>query len=492
MNTLARLYRPSLASLTDLYELTMAQGFWLHGLHEREAAFYLSFRDNPFGGGYTVCCGLDRVAEFLADFHFAEEDIAYLGTLTGGDGKPLFRAEFLAWLGDLRFSGNLDAIPEGTIVFPQEPLLRVVAPLALAQLVETPLLTFMNYASLVATKAARVCQAAEGEPVLEFGLRRAQGVDGGLTASRAAYIGGCAGTSNVLAGRLHGIPVKGTHAHSWVMCFDSELEAFDRYAEAMPNNCVFLVDTYDTVRGVHRAVEAGKHLRERGHELAGVRLDSGDLAWLSKEARRILDEGGFPNAFVCASNDLDEHIIGSLKREGAAIAVWGVGTRLATAYDQPALGGVYKLSAIRDETGTWQPKIKLSEHAVKVTNPGLLQVHRHCLRGEAVADAIVDELHAPENPRLVIDPMDPTRHKHIPEGTEVVPLLEPVFRAGQLVNPPPDAHAARQRLRDQLGLFYEGIKRFVNPHEYPVGLEPGLHRRKTAMILAARQHPPFD
>jgi nicotinate phosphoribosyltransferase len=404
----------------------------------------------------------------------------------------LFQREFLAWLGDLHFSGNLDAIPEGTIVFPQEPLLRVVAPLALAQLIETPLLTFLNYASLVATKAARVCQAAEGEPVLEFGLRRAQGVDGGLTASRSAYIGGCAGTSNVLAGRLHGIPVKGTHAHSWVMCFDSELEAFDRYAEAMPNNCVFLVDTYDTVRGVHHAVAAGRRLRERGHELAGIRLDSGDLAWLSKEARRILDEGGFPNAFVCASNDLDEHIIGSLKREGATIAVWGVGTRLATAYDQPALGGVYKLSAIRDETGTWQPKIKLSEHAAKVTNPGLLQVHRHSLRGEAVADAIVDELHAPENPRLVIDPMDSTRHKHIPEGTEVVPLLEPVFRAGQLVNPLPDAHAARQRLKDQLGLFYEGITRFVNPHEYPVGLEPGLHRRKTAMILATRQHPPFD
>jgi nicotinate phosphoribosyltransferase len=276
------------------------------------------------------------------------------------------------------------------------------------------------------------------------------------------------------------------------MCFDSELEAFDRYAEAMPNNCVFLVDTYDTIRGVHHAVEAGKRLREHGHELAGIRLDSGDLAWLSREARRILDEGGFPKAFVCASNDLDEHIIDSLKREGATIAVWGVGTRLATAYDQPALGGVYKLSAIRDAAGAWQPKIKLSEHAVKVTNPGMLQVHRHLLNGEAVADAIVDELHPPENPRLVIDPMDSTRHKHIPEGTETIPLLQPVFQAGRLVNPPPDAHAARQRLRSQLGLFYEGVKRFVNPHEYPVGLEPGLHRRKTAMILAARQHPPFD
>lgn len=492
MNTLAQLYRPSLASLTDLYELTMAHGYWVHGMHEREAAFYLTFRSNPFNGGYTVCCGLERIAEFLENFHFAEEDIAYLRSLTGGDGEPLLQAGFLDWLADLRFTGDLDAAPEGTIVFPHEPLLRIVAPLALAQIIETPLLTFLNYPSLVATKAARVCLAAEGEPVLEFGLRRAQGVDGGITASRSAYIGGCAGTSNVLAGRLYGIPVKGTHAHSWVMCFDTELEAFERYAEAMPNNCVFLVDTYDTIRGVQHAVEVGKRLRERGHELAGVRLDSGDLAWLSKEARRILDEGGFPKAFVCASNDLDEHIIASLKREGATITVWGVGTRLTTAYDQPALGGVYKLSAIRDEAGVWQPRIKLSEHAVKVTNPGLLQVHRHLLKGEAVADAIVDELHPVENPRLVIDPMDPTRHKHIPTDTQVVPLLEPVFRAGQLVNRPPDAHAARRRLQEQLGLFYEGITRFVNPHEYPVGLEPGLHQRKTQMILAARQHPPFD
>jgi len=276
------------------------------------------------------------------------------------------------------------------------------------------------------------------------------------------------------------------------MCFDTELEAFERYAEAMPNNCVFLVDTYDSIRGVQHAVEVGRRLRERGHELAGIRLDSGDLAWLSKEARRILDEGGFPKAFVCASNDLDEHIIASLKREGATITVWGVGTRLTTAYDQPALGGVYKLSAIRDEVGVWQPRIKLSEHAVKVTNPGLLQVHRHLLNGQAVADAIVDELHPIENARLVIDPMDPTRHKRIPADTQVVPLLEPVFRAGQLVNRPPDAHAARQRLQEQLGMFYEGIARFVNPHEYPVGLEPGLHQRKTQMILAARQHPPFD
>jgi nicotinate phosphoribosyltransferase len=492
MRDIQQLYRPSLAALTDLYQLTMAYGYWKHGMHEREAAFYLTSRQNPFKGGFTVCCGLERIAEFLEGYHFEEEDISYLRELCGGDGKPLFEEGFLDWLRDLRFTGTLDAAPEGTVVFAHEPLLRVTGPMALCQLIETPLLNFVNYSSLVATKAARICLAAAGEPVLEFGLRRAQGVDGGLTASRSAYIGGCAATSNVLAGRIYGIPVKGTHAHSWVMCFDTELEAFERYAEAMPNNCVFLVDTYDTVRGVQRAVEVATRLRERGHEMAGIRLDSGDLAWLSKEARRILDEGGFPNAFICASNDLDEHIISSLKREGATITVWGVGTRLATAYDQPALGGVYKLSAIRDEEGVWQPKIKLSEHAIKVTNPGLLQVHRHLLDGEAVGDMILDELHAPEDAHLIIDPMDATRHKHIPEGTETVPLLEPVFRDGQLINPPPDAHAARERLHQQLDLFYDGIKRFVNPHEYPVGLESGLHGRKTKMILAARQHPPFD
>ena len=492
MSTLLDLYRPSLAPLTDLYQLTMAYGYWKHGMHEREAAFYLTFRRNPFEGGFTVCCGLERIAAFLEDYHYDEADIDYLREQCGGDGKPLFEEGFLDWLRDLRFTGDLYAVPEGTVVFPHEPLIRVVAPLAVAQLIETPLLTMLNYPSLVATKAARICLAAQGEPVLEFGLRRAQGVDGGITASRSAYIGGCAATSNVLAGRLYGIPIKGTHAHSWVMSFDSELESFERYAEAMPNNCVFLVDTYNTVEGVKHAVEVGKKLRENGHEMVGIRLDSGDLAWLSKEARRILDEGGFPNAFVCASNDLDEHIITSLKREGATITVWGVGTRLATAYDQPALGGVYKLSAIRDEAGDWQPKIKLSEHAIKVTNPGMLQVHRHLLDGEAAGDVIVDELNEPTDERMIVDPMDATRHKHIAPNTQVVPLLEPVFQQGKLVNPPPDAHAAKARLQEQLGLFYDGIKRFVNPHEYPVGLEPGLHERKTKMILAARQHPPFD
>jgi nicotinate phosphoribosyltransferase len=297
--------------------------------------------------------------------------LEFLATLTGDDGKPLFESAFLEYLRALRFTCDVDAIPEGTVAFPHEPLLRITGPILQCQLLETALLNLINFQSLIATKAARVCLATQGEPVLEFGLRRAQGLDGGLAASRAAYIGGCAATSNVLAGKTFDIPVRGTHAHSWVMAFDDEREAFSAYAKAMPNNCVFLVDTYDTLEGVRRAVETGKWLRERGHEMVGIRLDSGDLAWLSVEARKILDNGGFPKALIVASNDLDEHIIASLKAQGAQINVWGVGTKLITAFDQPALGGVYKLGAIRGDDGRWVYKVKLSEQAAKVSTPGI-------------------------------------------------------------------------------------------------------------------------
>jgi nicotinate phosphoribosyltransferase len=323
--------------------------------------------------------------------------------------------------------------------------------------------------------------------VLEFGLRRAQGPDGALTASRAAYIGGCAGTSNVLAGRIHGVPVKGTHAHSWVMCFDSELEAFEAYAEAMPNNCVFLVDTYDTLQGVRNAVEAGRRLRERGHDMIGIRLDSGDLAYLSVEARRILDEAGFPDAAIVASNDLDEGIIASLKEQGAQIGVWGVGTKLATAYDQPALGGVYKLSAVREKGEAWKYRLKLSEQAAKTSNPGVLQARRYSEAGRALADVIYDEESPPSGECVVVDTVDPTRRKAVPAGTPSVDLLVPVFRAGKRVHEPPPAEEARRRLSEQLRTFHGGVKRFVNPHRYPVGLEEGLHERKTEIILKARR-----
>src|SRR3954469_13128794 len=330
MSHLRKLYRDSLGLLTDLYQLTMAYGYWKLGRSDLETAFHLIFRNNPFDGGFSVACGLASAVEYLTGFHFESDDLTYLATLKGNDEKPLFDPAFLDFLSTLKLACDIDAIPEGTAVFPQEPLVRVTGPILHCQLLETPLLNLINFQTLVATKAARVCIAAAGDPVLEFGARRAQGIDGAVTASRAAYVGGCAGTSNVLAGKLFGIPVGGTHAHSWVMSFDDELTAFESYARAMPNNCVFLVDTYNSLQGVRHAVKIGKKLRSHGHEMIGIRLDSGDLAYLSIEARKILDANGFQNAKILASNDLDEHLITSLKNQDAKINVWGVGTRLAT------------------------------------------------------------------------------------------------------------------------------------------------------------------
>ena len=476
----------SRALLTDLYQLTMACGYWKSGRGERPAAFELIFRTAPFRSGFTLAAGLEPAIEFIRSFAFTEDDLAYLRALTGHDGEPLFDSGFLQYLHTLQLTCDVDAIPEGTVVFPNEPLLRIQGPILQCQLLETALLNFINFQSLIATKAARVCLAARGEPVLEFGLRRAQGVDGGLAASRAAFIGGCAATSNVLAGKLYGIPVRGTHAHSWVMAFDDEAEAFEAYAKAMPNNCVFLVDTYDTLQGVRRAVQTGLRLREQGHEMAGIRLDSGDLAWLSIEARQLLDAAGFPNALIVGSNDLDEHIIASLKEQGARINVWGVGTRLVTAYDQPALGGVYKLTALADEDGRWIYKLKLSEQAAKISTPGIHQVRRFRSETEFIADAIYDVARAAPAATVIVDPLDSTRRKHVPPGTAFEDLLVPVLRRGELVSPLPSLEAIRQRTQDQLAMFHTGVKRLLHPHEYPVGLELGLHELKTELILKAR------
>jgi nicotinate phosphoribosyltransferase len=367
---------------------------------------------------------------------------------------------------------------------------RVQGPLIQCQLVETALLDLINFQTLVATKAARVCAAAQGDAVLEFGLRRAQGIDGGLTASRAAYVGGCSATSNVLAGRLFGIPVKGTHAHSWVMSFGDELASFRAYASAMPNNCVFLVDTFDTLQGVRHAVTVGNELRAMGHELAGIRLDSGDLAYLSIEARKILDAGGFPEAAIVASNDLDERLITRLKLQGATINVWGVGTRLVTAYDQPALGGVYKLAAVRDPGGPWQYRIKLSEQAAKISTPGVQQVRRYTHEGMFVADMIYDAAGAVTTHTLV-DPLDPTRQRTFAADAPHEDLLVPVFRKGELVGPLPTLHASRARTAAQVAALHPGIRRFDNPHQYPVGLEKHLHDLRTRLVLDARglTHP---
>jgi nicotinate phosphoribosyltransferase len=417
--------------LTDMYQLAMAYGYWKAGKAEQESVFHLFFRENPFHGGFTLSCGLGDCVKYMLGFGFGDNDVAYLGEVKGGDDKPLFEKAFLDYLRALRLRLDVDAIPEGSVVFPHEPLLRVRGPILQAQLVETALLNIVNFQSLIATKAARICLAAQGDPVVEFGLRRAQGVDGAITASRSAYVGGCSATSNLMAGKLFGIPVRGTQGHSWVLSFDDELAAFNAYADALPNNAFFLVDTYNSLEGVRHAVQVGKRLEKSGHRLGGIRLDSGDLAYLSIEARKILDAGGFKDAQILASNDLDEHLITSLKQQGAAINVWAVGTKLVTAYDQPALGGVYKLSALRRSDGTWEHKLKLSEQAAKINDPGMLQVRRFQQGHEFIGDAIFDELEPAPKPFTIVDPLDATRRKHFPDDAKWENLLTPIVRHGQ-------------------------------------------------------------
>ncbi len=483
---LKQLYQAPLALLTDLYQLTMAYGYWKLGRANQQAVFHLFFRKPPFQGGYAIAAGLQQAIEYLEEYRFDASDVSYLAELKGNDNKPLFERGFLEELSKLKLSIDIDAIPEGTAVFGQEPILRVKGPILQCQLLETPLLNMINFQTLIATKASRIRAAAGEDPVLEFGLRRAQGIDGGISASRAAYIGGCSATSNVLAGKLFQIPVKGTHAHSWVMSFDTEVEAFERYADVMPNNCVFLVDTYDTLEGVRRACEVGKRLRERGHEMAGIRLDSGDLAYLSIEARKILDEQGFPKANIVASNDLDERIMENLKNQGAQIAVWGVGTKLATAFDQPALGGVYKLAAIERQDGSWEPKVKLSEQAIKTSIPGILQVRRYQAENGLLGDMIFDESLGIDPREIIVDTKDTTRKKRLTKYAYAYDLLKPVMRAGESIAESESLESIRARAMEQMQLVHPTVRRFMNPHEYPVGLDIGLHEIRDRMIHETR------
>lgn len=488
MASMQNIYSTSLALLTDLYQITMAAGYWKGGRAEQPAVFHMFFRKCPFHGGYAICAGLETFLELVESFRFTPDDIDYLRSIRGNDNQPLFEEGFLSYLADLRPTLDIDAIPEGTMVMPHEPLVRVKGSILQAQLLETALLNIVNFQSLIATKAARVCRAARGEMVLEFGLRRAQGIDGSLAASRAAHIGGCSATSNVLAGKLYGIPVRGTHAHSWVMSFDTELDAFRNYARAMPNNCVFLVDTYDTLEGVRNAIRVGLELRSAGHELVGIRLDSGDLAALSIEARKLLDQAGFTDAVVVASNDLDEFLMESLKNQGAKIRVWGVGTKLVTAYDQPALGGVYKLGAFQRTDGQWIPKVKLSEQLVKTSTPGVLQVRRYYRDGIAVADMIYNELAPPETAATtMVDPLDATRKTRFTTNDDHQDLLIPVVRTGQRVSPRPPLHQLRSHCLDQLAQVHDSVLRLDNPQTYPVGLEFGLDELKKKLVIAARE-----
>ena len=480
----------SLALLTDLYQLTMGCGYWKSGIAERRACFHLFFRRNPFKGGYAVAAGLQDAMAYLEGLRFDAGDLAYLASLTNADGTALFDPGFLEFLRASEPRLTVHAIPEGRVVFPHEPLLRVEGPLWQAQLVETALLTIVNFQTLIATKAARVCRAArnadgEHESVLEFGLRRAQGIDGALSATRAAFIGGCSATSNVLAGRRYGIPVRGTHAHSWVMSFPSEREAFERYADAFPKGSVFLVDTFDTLEGVRTAVAVGKAMRAKGHEMLGVRLDSGDLAELSIGARKILDEGGFPDASIVASNDLDEYRIEALKERGAKITVWGVGTRLTTAYDQPALGGVYKLAAIENEAGAWEPRIKLSENPVKTSIPNRQQVRRFSLDGTFVADAIYDDVAGFSDPHLVHSETGATCA--VPEGALHEDLLVEVMRDGRATYAHPALSAMRAATLADLERLPDVHELTRDPAPYFAGLEGSLARVRAAMIRATKE-----
>ncbi len=465
-----------LSLLTDLYQLTMAYGYWKNNRHKNEAVFHLFFRKHPFKGNYTIASGLEYVIQFLKEFKFSEDDIQYLSGLKSSSGDNLFEKEFLDELATLTFECDIDAVPEGTVVFPHHPLLRVKGPLIQAQLIETTLLNLINFSTLISTKSARICQAAQGDSVLEFGLRRAQGPNGALMATRASYVGGCHATSNVLAGKLFDIPVKGTHAHSWIMSFDSEMEAFEAYAAAMPGNCIFLVDTYDTLEGVKKAVEVGRKLRVKSYEMGGIRLDSGDLSELSIKARQILDNNGFPNAKIVASNDLDEYRIKELKDKGAKITVWGVGTRLSTSYDQPALGGVYKLAALRKEGREWEYRIKLSEQKIKVSNPGILNTMRIFRNDNPVMDVMINEGESKE-----------LKECRTFEGEEISfdvengeLLLQPIFRKGKQIYHPPSIHEMRNRTLEQL-------EKFKTIENYPSGLEKGLDELKNELIQNAKK-----
>ena len=472
-----------LTLLTDLYQLTMMGGYLRYGKQSDTAVFDLFYRRNGVLT-YSVAAGLEQAADYLLSLRFSEEDIAYLRSL------GLFDETFFDYLRNFRFTGDVYAVPEGTVVFPEEPILTVCAPLPEAQFVETALLNIINHQTLIATKASKVVYAAGGDRVMEFGLRRAQGPDAGVYGARAAIIGGCSSTSNVLAGKLFSVPVSGTHAHSWVMNFSTEYEAFSAYAELFPDACLLLVDTYDTLKsGVPNAIRVFEQLRARGHEPLGIRLDSGDLAYLSKCARRMLDEAGFPDALICASGDLDEYTISSLKSQGAKIDLWGVGTKLITSADMPALGGVYKLAALAHEKGKWIPKIKLSDNAGKITNPCFKQVYRIYGKktGKAEADLIAlrDESIDESKPLTLFDPVDTWKRITFTEYN-ARPLSEKVIEGGKLVRPLPALAEICNYAREELDTFWDEYKRQDRPHLYKVDLSERLYGEKNRLITAIR------
>ncbi len=477
------MYYDNLTLLTDFYELTMMQGFKMADIQDRKVVFDLFFRSNPCANGFSIAAGLEQVIEYVKNLKFWEEDLDYLRSLN------IFSEEFLEYLRDLKFTGDIYAIPEGTVVFPHEPMLRISAPLIEAQLLETAILNIINHQSLIATKAARVVLAAGGDTVLEFGLRRAQGPDAGIYGARAAIIGGCRATSNVLTGKLFNVPVRGTNAHSWVMSFPDELTAFREYAKVFPQNCILIVDTYNTLKsGVPNAIKVFNELSQQGSlKNYGIRLDSGDLAYLSKEARKMLDDAGFPDAIISASSDLDEYLIRDLILQGAKITVWGVGTSLITSKDCPAFGGVYKLVAQEDAEGNLVPKIKLSENVDKVTNPGIKKIFRFydLNTGKAEADLITldNETIDPSEDMTIFDPLATWKRKTFPANQYTVKeLLIPVFINGECVYNSPPVTEIQAYCRKDMDTFWDEYKRIVKPQQYRVDLSQELWTLKQNMI----------
>ena len=471
----------NLSMLFDFYEMTMANGYFRQGMQERITYFDVFFRRVPDGGGFAVAAGLQQLIEYIEDLHFDEEDIAYLRS------KNLFEEDFLDYLRTFRFTGDIWAVPEGTPVFPGEPLVTVRAPASQAQLIETFALLCINHQSLIATKANRVVRAAQGRTVLEFGSRRAQGVDGAVVGARAAYIGGVHGTACALSDQIYGVPAAGTMAHSWVQMFDSQYEAFKTYCEIYPTNAILLVDTYNTLKsGVPDAIRAfNEVLRPRGITKCGIRLDSGDIAYLSKEARKMLDEAGWESCTISASNSLDENLIRDLLLQGAKIDCFGVGERLITARSEPVFGGVYKLVAVEEQDGSITPKIKISENVSKITTPHFKKLYRFYGNdtGKAIADylAIHDEAVDDSKPLVIFDPDATWKKKEVYDFT-AKELQVPVFQGGKRVYESPSLEEIRAYCARQVDTLWDEVKRFDNPHKYYVDLSQKLWDVKQRLL----------
>lgn len=476
--------RQNLTLLTDLYELTMMQGYFKNKVENKTVVFDAFFRNNPFGGGYSIMCGVEQLVRYIEDLHFSAQDIEYLR------GLKIFDADFLDYLADFRFHGDIYCIPEGSLMFPREPMVKVVAPIMEAQLVETAILCIVNHQSLIATKAARIVHEAGKAPIMEFGLRRAQGPDAGTYGARAAVIAGCAGTSNVLCGELFGIPVLGTHAHSWIMSFESELDAFKAYADLYPQACTLLVDTYDTLKsGIPNAIRTFDYMKEKGLPVdhIGIRLDSGDLAYLTKKARKMLDDAGYPQAKITCSNDLDEYLINSLFQQGACIDSFGVGTNLITAKDNPSFGGVYKLAAVQLDDGTFEPKIKLSENTEKITNPGNKKIYRiyekdsHKIKADLIC--FEDETFTEDEPIELFDPAEPWKKTTMQPGEfELRELMVPVFLNGKCVYQARPTMEIRDYCLKEQNTLWEESRRLSNPHQVYVDLSQRLYDTKIGLL----------